>query len=150
MFVGGVSKLAIVALMELACRGPDQWAKGEELSDSIGVDRPFLLQIMNRLVRKGIVRSKRGRQGGFQMAVSPGRLTLGQIVCSVEGSNLAKHCLFTSGPCDGTRSCSLAPAWHPIREMLLDFLNNETIQTVAERGIGHIDRFDVCMLGEGA
>jgi hypothetical protein len=32
--------------------------------------------------------------------------------------------------------------------MLLDFLNDETIQTVAKRGTGHIDRFDIDVLEE--
>jgi len=32
--------------------------------------------------------------------------------------------------------------------MLLDFLNNETIQTVAERDIEQIDRFDIGVLDE--
>ena len=76
MFVSRASKLAIAALMELASRGTKQWVKAEDLSESIAADSPFLLQIMNRLVRQGIVRSKRGRQGGFRMAVSPDRLTL--------------------------------------------------------------------------
>jgi len=148
MFVSRASKLAIAASTELASRGTQQWVKAEDLTNSIGVDRPFLLQIMNRLVRQGIVRSKRGRQGGFQMAVSPSRLTLGQIVCSVEGSNLTTRCLFTSQACDGTLSCSLAPAWHPIREMLLQWLNTETIQNVAERDTEQIHRFDIDVLRE--
>ena len=131
MFVSRASKLAIAASTELASRGTQQWVKAEDLTNSIGVDRPFLLQIMNRLVRQGIVRSKRGRQGGFQMAVSPSRLTLGQIVCSV-----------------GTLSCSLAPAWHPIREMLFQWLNTETIQNVAERDTEQIHRFDIDVLRE--
>jgi len=82
------------------------------------------------------------------MAVSPGTLTLGQIVCAVEGSNLTKRCLFTSETCDGTLSCSLAPTWHPIREVLLAFLSRETIQTIAERGIEHINRFEIDVLDE--
>lgn len=85
MLVSRASKLAIAALVELASRGTEHWVKAEDLSESIEVDRPFLLQIMNRLVRQGIVRSKRGREGGFQIAVSPGSLTLGQIVCAIEG-----------------------------------------------------------------
>ncbi len=146
MLVSRASKLAIASLIELTSRGTGQWVKAEELSKSIGEDPPFLLQIMNRLVQQGIVRSKRGRQGGFQIAVSPNRLSLAQVVSAVEGSNLTKRCLFSSDPCDGTRSCALAPSWHPIREMLLGWLNTETIQNVVERGIQRIDRFDLDLL----
>jgi DNA-binding IscR family transcriptional regulator len=56
MFVSRASKLAIDALIELASRAPEQWVKAEDLTNSIGVDRLFLLQIMNRLVRQSIVR----------------------------------------------------------------------------------------------
>jgi len=140
-------KATIAALIELASRGTGQWVKAEGLSKSIGEDPPFLMQIMNRMVQQGIVRSKRGRQGGFQIAVSPNRLSLAQVVSAVEGSNLTKRCLFSSDPCDGARSCVLAPSWHPIREMLLDFLNRETIQTVAKRGV---ERFDIGGMNEQA
>jgi len=55
----------------------------DELCQSIGADLPFLRQIMNRLAEEGIVRSKRAGKGEFQIAVSPGRLFLGQVVNAV-------------------------------------------------------------------
>ena len=148
MLVSRVSKLAIIALVDVATRDPNQWILADELSQSIKADLPFLRQIMNRLAGEGIVRSKKGRRGGFQIAAPAEKLSLGKVVIVIEGSDSSRRCLLSSETCDGTVLCSLAPKWHPIRKMLLDFLNSETVQTAAERGIGRIDRFDIGVLDE--
>ena len=148
MLVSRTSKLAIIALADLAARGADEWTSADKLYQSFVEGLAFLRHIMNRLAREGIVRSKKGRRGGFQIAAPAGKLSLGQVVIAIEGSDSSRRCLLNSETCDGTVLCSLAPKWHPIRKMLFDFLNSETIQTAAERGIGRIDPFDIGVLDE--
>jgi len=148
MLVSRASKLAITVLVALAAHHPNHWVSANELSKTIEADLPFLRQIMNRLAREGIVRSKKGQGGGFQIAVSPDKLSLAKVVQAIEGSDFSSRCLLSSEACNGTVPCPLAATWHPIRKILLDFLNCETIQTVAERCTERIDQFDIDVLDE--
>lgn len=140
------SRLAIEALVELADVPPQEWITAEELARGTTGDHAFLQQILNRLVREGTVRSKKGRGGGYQLARSPKTLTLKAVRDSIDGHG-AKRCMLDSTPCDGRRHCRLEPTWHPIRDQLLSFLEKENIQSIAERGRGAVERFDLSELG---
>lgn len=134
------SRLAIDALVELADLGSHKWITSEALSRSTTGDLPFLQQVLNRLVGEGIVRSKQGRGGGYQLACDPKKLMLRTVIDAIEGAGVQK-CLLDSTGCDGWRNCRLAPTWHPIREARAMFLETETIQSNAERSRGAVDRF---------
>jgi len=145
MLMTRAGRLAIEALLELADLGPEEWITAKALGWSTTGDPPFLQQILNRLVREGIVRSKKGRSGGYQLARNPKALTLKAIIDSTEGRGV-QRCMLDSTPCDGIRRCRLEPTWHPIRDYLLSFLETETIQSIAERSRGAVDRFKLSEL----
>jgi len=134
------SRLGIEALIELAGLGSGKWITSEALSRGTTGDLPFLQQILNRLVGKGVVRSKQGRGGGYQLACDPKKVTLQAVIDAIEGIG-ARKCLLDSAGCGGQGGCRLAPTLHPVRETLIAFLDMETIHSVAERGRGAVDRF---------
>jgi len=134
------SRLAIEALAELADVGPQKWVTAGALSRRTTGDPPFVKQVLHRLAGAGIVRSKLGRGGGYQLARNPKGVTLKTVVDTIDGRGV-ERCLLDSTPCDGRRRCRLEPAWHPIRDQLLRFLEQETVQSVAERSRGAVERF---------
>jgi Rrf2 family protein len=145
MLMSRASRLAIEALVELADVPSQEWSTAEELAGRTTGDRAFLQQILNRLVREGIVRSKKGRGGGYQLARNPKALTLRAVIESIDGRDV-KRCMLDSTPCDGRRRCRLEPTWHPLRDSLLSFERTETIQSIAERSRETVDRFDLSEL----
>jgi len=144
MLMSRASRLAIEALVELADLPPQEWIGSEELARGTG-DQAFLQQILNRLVREGIARSKKGRGDGYQLARNPKALTLRAVIESIDGRGV-ERCMLDSTPCDGRRRCRLESTWHPIRDHLLSFERTETIQSIAERSRGTVDRFDLSEL----
>ena len=134
------SRLAIEALVELADVGRQEWVTAEALSGSTTGDLPFVKQVLHRLAGAGIVRSKLGRGGGYQLARNPRTLTLKMVVDTIDGGGL-ERCMLDSTLCDGRRRCRMAPTWHPMRDQLLGFLEQETIQSIAERSRGAVERF---------
>ena len=126
--------------------GPQKWVAAEVLSERTTGDLPFLKQVLHRLAGAGIVRSKVGRGGGYQLARNPKSLTLKTVADTIDGRGV-ERCMLDSTPCDGRRHCRLEPTWRPIRDQLLSFLEAETIQSVAERSRGEVDRFELSALG---
>jgi Rrf2 family protein len=78
---------AIRAAAELAlASGPSgRPVTGEALAEAQGISRKFLENIFIDLRRAGIVRSLRGAEGGYLLARPPDRITLADIIRSVEG-----------------------------------------------------------------
>lgn len=141
------SRLAIEALVELADLSPHAWMTTAELGRRTTGSLPFLQQLLHRLARQGIARSRQGRDSGYQLACDPRKLTLRAIVDAIEGAGVQK-CLLDSTACDGWRNCRLPPTWHPIRENLAASLETATIQSIAERSRGAVDRFKLSELDD--
>jgi len=126
------SRLAIEALVGLADSSSQEWMTAKELSRRTAGDLAFLQQLLNRPARQGIIRSRQGRGGGYQLGCNPKKLTLKAFIDSIDGRDV-QQCLFDATSCDGTRHCRLKPTWHLIREYLYSFLESVTIHTIAER-----------------
>lgn len=74
---------ALRAVVILASRHDDPLT-GEQIADLAHVPRPYLLKLMQQLVRGGVVRSQRGRGGGFTLRQTPDQITIWDIVEAVE------------------------------------------------------------------
>jgi Rrf2 family protein len=57
----------------------------EELSRVQGIPENYLVQILLVLKNAGIVKSKRGKEGGYCLARPPSQITFGAVVRAVQG-----------------------------------------------------------------
>lgn len=67
---------------------PDVRTRVEDISDQHPIPDAFLLQIFQTLKRSGLVQSKRGAHGGFQLTKPAEQIRLSEIIESVEGQLL--------------------------------------------------------------
>ncbi len=58
----------------------------KEIAASCDIPRQYLEQIFNQLGRAEIIRSVRGKYGGYQLARSPGKISVVEIVTALEGN----------------------------------------------------------------
>jgi len=77
---------AVRAAAELA-RAEDDGAlvKGEQLARSQSIPQNFLENILTELRRAGIVRTRRGADGGYQLARPAAEITVADVLRAVEG-----------------------------------------------------------------
>lgn len=76
----------------------------EEIARRQDIPVKFLEQILLSLKKGGFVRSRRGPSGGYELARSPEKITLGQVIRYVEGPVEPISCVLKKG---GTR-CNFA------------------------------------------
>jgi Rrf2 family iron-sulfur cluster assembly transcriptional regulator len=79
---------ALRAVVDLALQPPDQACQSREIASRQNIRGPYLDQILAVLKREGIVRSIRGAGGGYTLARSPLRITVGEVVRAVVGDTL--------------------------------------------------------------
>ena len=77
---------AVRAAVELAAAEPDVPVKGETIARGQGIPRNFLENILTELRRAGIVRSRRGAEGGYWLLeqVSLADVATGALPAAVE------------------------------------------------------------------
>ena len=77
---------AVRAAAELAAAADDGvLVKGEQLARSQSIPQNFLENILTELRRAGIVRTRRGADGGYQLARPAEEITVADVLRAVEG-----------------------------------------------------------------
>jgi Rrf2 family protein len=85
MFFSRAQEVALAALPHLDRRGPAGDGRGvKELAQAAGVPAPFLSKVLGRLVDRGLLRSRRGRRGGFVLGRPAAEITLADVVLALE------------------------------------------------------------------
>ncbi|MFK5921011.1 MAG: Rrf2 family transcriptional regulator [Verrucomicrobiota bacterium] len=125
------SEYALRAVLILADRPPNQTLQIQELSEISGVSVKFLEQILLAMKKDGILRSKRGVGGGYQLDRPPRSITLGEIILVMDGDLCD---LNSSTKAHGTPeypgSSGLQTCFAEIDEQINQLLNNRTIEEI--------------------
>ena len=85
MRISAKTDYAIRAAAELAAAPAGQWVKTESVSSAQNIPLPFLLNILAELRTAGLVRSRRGVEGGYQLARPSTAITVADVIRSVDG-----------------------------------------------------------------
>ena len=76
-----------------------------ELAEQEGIPPKFLAVILSDLRQRGIVRGRRGRVGGYQLAVDPKALSIAEVVESLGGPLFPFVCLAKEPLAERCREC---------------------------------------------
>ncbi len=131
-------KYAIYGVFDLAYHGANRPVRIQEIGERQQIPGRYLEQIFQRLRRAGLVVSKRGPGGGYQLGRAAGEVTLADVITAVQGELIA-------GPDEEGRASSDSPAfvWDLVHARLQDALGGITIadlcREAAERGIRRAD-----------
>jgi Rrf2 family transcriptional regulator, iron-sulfur cluster assembly transcription factor len=132
MIFSSSTEYAMRGLSELSGRAQDgESIMLDELVAGTDLPRDFMAKIFQKLVRAGILRSARGRGGGFALARPSHEITLMHIVEAMEGPQLMDECVVGLEKCNDTMPCPQHDLYKPIRQRLKDYLNTTTLADLA-------------------
>jgi Rrf2 family protein len=89
MRLGHTTKYALEALAYLIrSHARDELAQIGEIAEVCDIPRKYLEQVLLELKSAGILESKKGQRGGYRLSRSPDKITLGEVVATVQGEIL--------------------------------------------------------------
>ncbi len=74
------SVLSIEAVLDVAYNATNCPVQSREITDRQGIPQRYLEQVMQRLVRDGVLRGVRGPRGGYMLARPSHEITLGDVI----------------------------------------------------------------------
>lgn len=125
---------AIRAIFELAKHAGTGPIKISEIARAQSIPQRFLEVILNQLKGSGLLKSKRGFYGGYQLLVSPERITVGEIVRCLERDAGPVACM----GCESEKSCpfygrcAFAPLWNRTREAVFGVYDHTTFRDLLD------------------
>ncbi len=109
------TEYALDGLAFLAGRPQGTVILAADLAEKIGTSAAFMSKIMQRLGAANIVKGHRGNPRGYSLAKAAERISVRDVVETVEGDNIFERCIFWSEPCSEANSCPLHEVWKRVR-----------------------------------
>jgi Rrf2 family protein len=85
MIISSKSRYGIAALLTLAEFYNSGLLQIKEIASRCDIPHQYLEQIFNRLGKTGILKSTRGKKGGYELAKPPEQISVLEIVNALEG-----------------------------------------------------------------
>jgi Rrf2 family protein len=102
------------------------------------IPKKFLEQILLKLKERGVVDSKPGKGGGYTLARSPEKVTIGELIRLIEGPLAPLPCASETayrkcGECEDDRFCGTRLVMRDVRNAVAAILDQTTLADVCRR-----------------
>lgn len=119
-------RYAVTAMLDLALHYQQGAVTLSDIAKRQGISLSYLEQLFARLRRSGLVDSVRGPGGGYTLALAPGKITVAQIVITINENIDATRCGGDQN-CQGDERCLTHYLWQSLSERIHDFLDSITL-----------------------
>lgn len=125
-------KYALQALMVLARENSDRLLLVSEIAERENLPKKFLEAILLELNRNGLVRSRRGRGGGYALAKPADLITFGQVIRIMDGALAPLACVSVNyyrrcDECRDEQSCEIRKVMRRVRDAIANELDGTSL-----------------------
>jgi Rrf2 family protein len=130
---------AVRALIEIgleSIRRPNSLIQISTVAQRTNIPEKFLEQILLALRNGGVLKSKRGVEGGYSLAKAPAEITLGEVIRLLDGPLAPIPCVSKTSyercSCPDEESCGLHIAMREVRDAIAEILDNYKLSRVLQ------------------
>jgi Rrf2 family protein len=102
-----------------------------KISNDLNLPTAFLAKILQQLTKQKILSSTKGPHGGFSILKDPRKITLLDIVNTIDGHDVFTNCVMHNGSCEGVKvdrkHCPLHEDYEKTRSDLIKLFSSRTI-----------------------
>jgi Rrf2 family protein len=125
------AEYAVRCILYLSGLGVGVPASRKEITRAMDIPEAFMAKIAQQLSRAGFIEITQGARGGYRLAVPPDRITLLDVVETVNGGIFLNDCLMRPGACTRDRTCPVHRVWQRAREQLRATLGEADFEYLA-------------------
>lgn len=132
------SRYGLRALFDMAYHAGTLPAQIKDISRRQNISPRYLEQIFQDLKKAGLLRSRRGPQGGYFLARKPQEITVMDIIHATEGEMALVDCVKNGKKskkgCEFENQCITQQVWAEASRKLNEYLGTVTIKDLCDRG----------------
>ena len=121
------------ALVELAQGDLTLPKQTSRIARRQGIPEAYLEQVLTALHKAGLIKSRRGPNGGHVLAQHPEEVNLAQVMSVLEGRGPLLDCLVEPVCCQLSETCAQREVWSFFEEAMRELLSSTTIASMARR-----------------
>ncbi len=131
MRITTTSRYGVRALFDVAYHGGGQPTQIKDIARRQKISQRYLEQIFNKLLRAGLLKSRRGPRGGYMLARDPSQISVGDVIGAAQGPIVPVRCLADEQNrrtrCDILPTCITRHVWKESQRLLVDYYNSVSI-----------------------
>ncbi|MCW2318182.1 transcriptional regulator, BadM/Rrf2 family [Rhodoblastus acidophilus] len=132
------AKYGLKAMMHLA--GADGISLAAQIAQDNNIPRKFLDAILLELTKAGLLTSKKGKGGGYQLARPADAITAGQVIRILDGPLAPIACASRTAyrpcpDCGDVEACAIRDVMLDVRDAMALILDRTTIAAMRARGL---------------
>lgn len=124
--IGRLADYGVLILYHLGRVQPARLSM-DSLAEVTHLPLPTVRKVMKYLVDAELVVSKRGPNGGYQLARAPARIDLAAAIAAVEGPLALTECCTADHDCELHDRCELAQRWPGVNAIIIRVLERTTL-----------------------
>ncbi|MDD5173945.1 MAG: RrF2 family transcriptional regulator [Candidatus Omnitrophica bacterium] len=126
------STYGLRAMVNIAMANDKGAVSIKDISKRESISGVYLEQLLNKLRRKNLVKSVRGPSGGYMLSRSPRKITVADIVKTLEGSIIPVDCAGGregyKSVCHNKKTCAAKTVWAKLAKSIEDCLESVTLK----------------------
>lgn len=132
------SRYGLRAIFDMAYHAGTLPAQIKDISRRQNISPRYLEQIFQDLKKAGLLKSRRGPQGGYFLARKPHEITVMDVIHATEGEMALVDCVRTTPKgkkgCEFENQCITQQIWAEATRKLNEYLGAVTIKDLCDRG----------------
>jgi Rrf2 family protein len=125
------------AVIYLSGQDPEKCCSITEIAKQQGVPGKFLEKIIQDLIRKGLIKSRRGSCGGYMLARSPDAISFYDVIEAIEGPVAVNACLNQHLGCDQLPRCTMVGVWSEVQRRVIEVFTSTKIADLRQSPCGN-------------
>ena len=136
MMISTKGRYALRVLIDLAQNGDENFVSLKDVAERQNISMKYLEMIVSMLNKGNMVRSQRGKTGGYKLAKTPSEYTVGEILKLTEGTLAPVMCLEEGAEaCERAKDCVTLPLWKELNHIIDKYLDSVTLDDVINKRI---------------
>lgn len=102
----------------------------KDVAERQSISKKYLEQVVAPLSNNGLLQVTRGYMGGYQLARSPEKITLEDVVNASEDGLELMGCISGMISCDRADGCASQKVWGGLQRAMRDYLASQTLADI--------------------
>ncbi len=126
---------AVRVMIHLATTTAEERSLLPALAKATGAPRSFLSKVLQALSRAGLISSRRGRLGGFEILPRGRKASIREVIEAIDGPIYLNVCLLHGKSCSRKAWCPAHPVWVKAQAAMIDVLSAAMIADLATQAL---------------
>ena len=130
---------ALRALINIAKNGDKGYCSATDIAEQENMTPQFTRKILQRLVKAGVVGSRRGPKGGFYLVRKPSEITVHHVLETVQGKFEVNRCILDFTQCQRSAQCVIRKNLLGLQETIIDYFKDATLAKLLEDSMSNLE-----------